>query len=645
MHAPSSAAPLHETLLRQLRRAGLTTEQPPAEPEAWAALLHGLSRSYCEAEQDRRLLERAQDIASRELASLNHALETSRSRLASLLSLSSDWLWEQDEQGRFTHVSIGRHAATTLDPAHLIGKACVGEASIAARPEALAEYSGRCADRLAFRCFTFTLAAPEGGHHHLRISGEPVYSNGRFLGYRGVGSDVTRSVEAEQQVEQLARFDALTGLPNRHLFALELDRALVRAHRGQGGFAVMLLDLDRFKNINDHLGHAAGDELLKHTAGRLRALLRDSDVLARLGGDEFVLLVDHCADAVALSSVATRALEAIAQPLSVDGLKLQVSCSIGIAQYPADGEDAAALLKNADAAMYLAKAQGKNTFEYYTAQLAQRAAEHFSLEGDLVRAAGQGELRLVYQPKFRLADGSMSGMEALLRWQHPQRGLLMPDMFIGLAEESGQIVPIGRWVLQAACRQIREWRRHGIEVPPCAINLSMRQFAAATLIDDVLGTLAEHGLGAEALELEITESVLMHDPDRGGRMLHRLREAGVRIAIDDFGTGYSSLAYLKRFPAHTLKIDRSFIRGLPQGREDTAITRGVIAMAHSLDMRVVAEGVESPEQLALLYHHGCDEAQGFLLGRPAPPGPLPPNVAVGAHVAAVFDELRREHDV
>jgi diguanylate cyclase (GGDEF)-like protein len=380
--------------------------------------------------------------------------------------------------------------------------------------------------------------------------------------------------------------------------------------------AVLFIDLDRFKYVNDTLGHDAGDELLKIMARRLAGLLRSVDIVARLGGDEFVIVVNDCLDPATLSKVASRVLTVLCEPLRLAERAVQVSASVGIALYPSDGTDSITLLKNADAAMYLAKSRGKNNFQFFTTQLAQRAARHFALEGELRQAAPRDELRLHYQPRYRVAGGAMSGMEALLRWNHPTRGLIPPGDFIDLAEESGLIVPIGRWVMEEACRQIRAWREQGLNPPRCAINLSVRQFCNEALVDELHAALSSSALESQALEVEITESVLMGDPERARQVLDRLHALGVSIAIDDFGTGYSSLAYLKRFPAQTLKIDRSFISGLPDDRDDAAITQAVVALAHSLGMQVVAEGVETPEQLAILRRLGCDEAQGFLLARP-----------------------------
>ncbi len=628
----ATAQTLHPLLQRQLQRLGL--DAAPADGN-WALLLERISRAYDEAEQDRYLMERSQDIASREMSELytalqaerdllesrvrerTEALQLSQSRLASLVSLSSDWIWEQDADLRFTYLSEGLKHATGVEPASLIGKQRLLDAVLDVPAEVLADYERRVVERLPFRDLCYCLESRSGRGVHISVSGEPIFdAQGVFKGYRGVGRDVTHQRLAEQQVLKLARYDALTGLPNRNMFIDELDRTLGRARRSGHGFALFFIDLDRFKNINDSLGHGAGDRLLQVMAARLRELLRDSDLVARLGGDEFVVLLEGSAEGPALAGVARKALAAIAEPVLIEGRSFQVTGSVGISLYPQDGTDAATLLKNADAAMYLAKDSGKNTFQFYTAQLATHSAQLFALESDLRAALQRDELQLHYQPKVRLADGAIIGMEALLRWNHPQRGLLAPGEFIALAEDSGLILPIGQWVLAAACRQIRAWRDAGLHVPRCAINLSARQFVTETLVDDVQRALTEFGLEADALEVEITESVLMDDPQRANRTLLGLHGLGVHIAIDDFGTGYSSLAYLKRFPAQTVKIDRSFVSGLPADRDDAAITQAVIAMAHSLGLEVVAEGVETQAQMDYLRGLGCDEAQGYLIGRP-----------------------------
>ena len=546
-------------------------------------------------------------------------LRLSEGRLQSLLSLSADWIWEQDADLRFTYVSESIESAAGIAPSALIGKRRLSDSTFEATPEAVATYEACIEARRAYRDFTFRRTRPDGSHRFIQTRGEPVFdAGGNFRGYRGVSRDVTQAMLAERKVHELARYDSLTGLPNRNMFLGELDRTIARADREGSQFAVCFIDLDRFKTINDTLGHDAGDELLKAMAARLRHAVRKSDLVARLGGDEFVVLLEGSASACQISAVAHKLLDAIGEPLTIQGCAFLVTGSIGIGLYPADGVDAATLLKHADAAMYLAKEKGKNNVQFYTAELADLAARQFELESALRMALVRDELLLHYQPKVNVASGAMIGLEALVRWKHPSRGLVPPGDFIPLAEERGLIVPLGRWVIQRACRQIRDWRSAGLVAPPVAVNLPARQFADQDLIADINGAMTMYGVTPADIEVELTESVLMADPERANDVLQDLHTMGVRISIDDFGTGYSSLSYLKRFPAETVKIDRSFISGLPGDDDDTAITQAVIAMAHSLGLSVVAEGVETIDQMAVLRTMGCDEAQGFLLGRPMP---------------------------
>jgi diguanylate cyclase (GGDEF)-like protein/PAS domain S-box-containing protein len=607
---------LHALLLRQLQRLHLDAGTAP-DAEAWARLIERVSRAYQDFDQERYLLERSQELASHELMALNEALRTSQARLTSLVSLSSDWIWEQDAELRFTYVSEQSSGADGVDLSLLLGRSLADAQCIQADSGDAARYREAAEARAAFRELTFSLNVRGGTDFHFRLSGEPVFGpDQQLLGYRGVGSDVTRAVSAERKLKHMARFDALTGLANRTQFTERLGLALARAARSRNSFALMFIDLDRFKAINDSLGHAAGDELLRTMAARLSAQVRGADLVARLGGDEFVILVEDVDDAASIRTLADRLLQAIAEPMTLQQRRFQISGSVGISVYPNDGDDAETLLKNADAAMYLAKSRGRNNVQCYTVQLASQAFNQFTLEADLRQAVQRGELTLMYQPKVRIDTGELSGLEALLRWRHPTRGLLAPGEFIELAEESGLIVPIGRWVMLAACRQIRTWRDAGLEVPRCAINLSPRQFAGDSLETDLRHALGTYGLPPQVLEVEITEGTLMTDTKRAERVMSRLHDLGIRISIDDFGTGYSSLAYLKRFPAQVLKIDRSFIGDLPGDLDDVAITEAVVAMAHKLGLAVVAEGVETEPQRAFLQQLGCDEAQGYLFGRP-----------------------------
>lgn len=621
---------LHALLKRQVKRVGV--DPVPNSPQArrWQELLERVSRAYEEYDQERYLMGRSQDLASQEMGALyatvrqrTDELRLSESRLTSLLSLSADWIWEQDADLCFTYIASGIEAATGIAPSSLVGLPLSAAAGFEASAEALATLTASVGAHQVFRDFTYGLIRPDGTRCYIRINGEPVFdAGGNFQGYRGVGRDATQTTIAEQRIHELARFDGLTGLPNRTMFLGELDRAIARGRLEGGSFAVCFIDLDRFKSINDTLGHAAGDQLLRTVATRLRAAARPSDMVARLGGDEFVVLLDGAGGRAEQVAIAHQLLAAIGEPVTIQASTFLVTGSIGIGLYPQDGDDAATLLKQADSAMYLAKEHGKNNVKFYTSELAAQAARQFEVEVALRQALLHDELLLHYQPKIDIESGHMLGVEALVRWAHPTRGLVPPGEFIPLAEERGLIIPIGRWVMQAACRQIRAWREAGLAVPRMAVNLSARQLVCDNLLSDLSDALAQNGVAAQAFEVELTESVLMADPERAKQTLQQLHAMGVRISIDDFGTGYSSLSYLKRFPAQTVKIDRSFISGLPSDADDVAITQAVIAMAHSLGLSVVAEGVETAEQFALLRKLGCDEAQGYLLGRPMPAADL-----------------------
>jgi diguanylate cyclase (GGDEF)-like protein/PAS domain S-box-containing protein len=573
-----------------------------------------LSAQYKTLQADRdKLVAQAQERTA--------ALQQSEARLANLLSLSADWIWEQDANLAFTYLSDGFQTVAGIAPALLIGRQRDESLAFDAAPVAVQAYEACLAKRVAFHDFTCVFTRPDGVKRHIRTSGEPVFDEAaEFQGYRGVGRDVTVTVQAEAKVRELARYDSLTGLPNRNLFLSELDRAIARSKRHSKQFALCFIDLDRFKTINDTLGHEAGDELLKTMAARLRSAVRENDLVARLGGDEFVVLLEGSAGVDMtvsdLNTVSQKLLAALGEPMDICANTFLVTGSIGIALYPGDGDDSVTLLRRADAAMYLAKDKGKNNVQFYTAELADLAAQQFELESALRLALVRDEFVLHFQPKIDISTGNMIGVEALVRWLHPHRGMVPPMGFIPLAEERGLIVPIGRWVMRAACRQIRDWRAADMQAPPVAVNLSARQFASDSLLSDITDAMTEFGVAASDLEVELTESVLMTDPERAKLVLSSLHALGIRISIDDFGTGYSSLSYLKRFPAQTVKIDRSFISGLPADKDDAAITEAVIAMAHSLGLNVVAEGVETQAQLATLRRLGCDEAQGYLLARP-----------------------------
>jgi diguanylate cyclase (GGDEF)-like protein len=428
-----------------------------------------------------------------------------------------------------------------------------------------------------------------------------------------------REIRERRQAEEVVKFaathDPLTGLPNRLLLADRVNRAVVQA-RSQGKSAALLfIDLDRFKNINDALGHEAGDRLLQNVADRLVRCVRRSDTVARHGGDEFVVLVEGFQAARDLTQVAEKILAEVAGPMVIYGREFQITASVGISVFPADGDDLRALLKNADTAMYRAKQQG-NAYQLYAEQMDSHSVERLELETALRQALERDELRLHYQPKVEARTGRVTGIECLLRWQHPKLGLVLPDQLVPLAEETGLIVPIGKWALRAACQQARAWVDQGLPLLRIAVNLSARQFMSPTLLDDVMTTIAETRMSARLIEFEVTESVMMREPEEAVKLLRSLKAIGVRVTIDDFGTGYSSLAYLKRLPIDCVKIDASFVRGIPVDASDVAITETVIAMSRSLGLRVVAEGVETRDQMRFLEQRGCDEMQGFYFSRP-----------------------------
>jgi len=422
----------------------------------------------------------------------------------------------------------------------------------------------------------------------------------------------------QEELERQANYDALTGLPNRHLFNDRLKQA-VFSQRNARSIAVVFIDLDHFKVINDSLGHNFGDEVLQCVGERLQEAVREGDTVARLGGDEFVLiLADQTREDVIFRTM-RRLISKVSDPIVIGDRELNITCSAGISLYPQDGPDVQTLLKNADAAMYRAKSHGRNTFQFFTAEMNELANERLSMEQSLRRAIERDELLLHYQPRVNLRTGTVDAVEALLRWRHPERGLILPDRFVPLAEETGLIVPIGEWVLRTACAQGRAWRRAGFH-PVISVNLSARQLWAGGLVRVVGEIIAKTGM-SERLELELTESMVMHDAENVIATMQGLKAIGVRLSVDDFGTGYSSLSYLRRLPLNALKIDGSFVRDIDAsgGPDDGLLAKAIISLGHSLHLKVIAEGVETEAHRRFLEAHQCDEVQGFLFSRPVPP--------------------------
>jgi diguanylate cyclase (GGDEF)-like protein len=469
---------------------------------------------------------------------------------------------------------------------------------------------------LAFHCSETGAFTPELIELLQRLAENVSFALGNF-------DRADEKARADQQIEHLATHDGLTNLPNRVMFNQLLHFAIETARRHDRRFAVLFIDLDRFKVINDSLGHEAGDALLIEIGRRLRLSLRPNDVVARLGGDEFVVILDDTGDRQDVEAVSRNLLSVLSQPLQLCGHECHTTASIGIAMYPSDGADVQTLTKNADMAMYVAKEDGKNAFRFFVGEIKSQSIERLMLETALRHALDRDQFALHYQPKVDMATGQITGVEALLRWTHPELGLLPPMQFIPLAEETGLIVPIGRWVLKEACAQNMAWQRRGLRPVSMAVNLSPRQFGDENLLQDIDDAMAASGMPSTLLQLEVTESMVMQNVPRAIKVLDAIQSRGIRLAIDDFGTGYSSMSLMKQFPIDTIKIDRSFVRDLPKDSEDQAIAQAIISMGKALGMTVVAEGVETAEQETFLRDHACHEMQGFLFSKPVPPENMP----------------------
>jgi diguanylate cyclase (GGDEF)-like protein/PAS domain S-box-containing protein len=563
-----------------------------------------------------RLLE-----TNRHLEAERRRLAESEARFRDFASAASDWFWETDAEHRFTYLS------RQDDPTHPIGQERLlgrrrDEVMAGCDPAALAAHLADLEARRPFRDFRYWIRDRNGRLRTIEVSGIPQFdAEGRFRGYRGAARDVTERIEAEERIRHLARHDMLTPLANRAAFTDHLRRALALARREGLMVALHVIDLDGFRRINDAFGHNAGDALLLEVARRIALEIREGDVAARLAADEFAVLQPGVRDPAEATALAERLVQRLRQVYDLDGRRLQVTASAGIALFPNDAQDAESLLRHAGVALARAKAEGRARYRFFEPEMEaaekRRRRIEVALREAVERADGAG-LSLCIQPRVDLLDGSMVGAEALLRWRHPELGEVSPAVFVPLAEQTGLVHALGSWVLREACRLLAGWHER---LPPSfrlAVNLSPLQFSRRDLVREVAEALAASAVPAERLELEITESALMQDTRRTAAQLTRLRELGVALALDDFGTGYSSLGYLKRFALDKIKIDRSFVMGLDEGHENAAIVRAIITLARSLELDVVAEGVESEAQRAFLLREGCREAQGYLFAAPLP---------------------------
>ena len=543
-------------------------------------------------------------------------LRASEERFRRLTVLSSDWYWEQDYLLRFTTLSPGLETKAGIAPARLIGKTLPEVVATPVRAVWDAHRQATAA-HLPFTSLECQASDDAGALRWLSLAGEPLFdAGGSFLGYYGTGRDITGRKQAEERIHFQAHHDALTGLPNRMLLLDRIEHAIAQADRDGHALWVVFVDLDRFKRINDSLGHKSGDLLLQGVAQRMLAHLRPSDTIARLGGDEFVLVLSDSPNGSLSLGLMQRLLDAVRAPFSAGGNAILISCSAGIAVYPGDADSADLLVERADVAMYRAKEAGRNSVHFYKAEMNARAMSRLRLESALRSALEADEFVLHYQPQMDLASGRIVGVEALLRWQQGRPGLTQPAEFIGVAEEIGLILPLGDWVLATACAQAVAWQKSGCPIMRMSVNLSARQFAQKGLVATIAAALQRSGLDPSLLEIEITESLMMTDVEQAVATLADLKRLGVHVSVDDFGTGYSSLYYLKRFPIDVLKIDRSFVRDIVNDADDASIVAAIISLAHSLGLSVVAEGVEQQDQLIYLAHCGCDTIQGYMVSPP-----------------------------
>jgi|GEM_PF-251600 len=549
-----------------------------------------------------------------------HVLRESEARFRSLTHLSSDSYWELDENHCFSKYE-GNVVGDANERAikDLFGNNPWNIKGITPGSMNRDMLKIQLEKHQPFRDFECSFTNDERIVYHFSLSAEPRFNEqGEFTGYRGISRDISDQKRVSEHITYLATHDHLTNLPNRVMFGKLLEQATRTAMRyPEQAFSVLFIDLDRFKSVNDTHGHHVGDRLLTEIAGRLRKPLRASDIVARLGGDEFVILLQNVAQRMQIEKIAQNILNEMTGSITLEGKECQVTASIGISIFGIDADDEETLMKHADAAMYIAKDEGKNNYQFYSPDVHILTREKVDLEFHLRHALERGEFSLHYQAQLHLSSGHITGVEALLRWNSSVLGHITPDRFIPIAEETGQILAIGDWVLQTACQQVSTWNKEGHAPLALAVNLSSRQFNDPDLLNRIKHALELSAMPAEMLELEITESSVVHSPERAYRLMSQIKELGVKLALDDFGTGYSSLRQLKHYPIDTLKIDRSFIEDIPHNKEDNAISTAIISMGNTLGLRVVAEGIEQLEQLEFLREHHCQELQGYYLHKPA----------------------------
>ncbi|MBS0329606.1 MAG: EAL domain-containing protein [Proteobacteria bacterium] len=559
-----------------------------------------------------------QDISERMAA--NEALHEAVRRYRSIFEHATEGIFQTTPEGRYLNANPAlAHIYGHASPDELVAHLHDIQRQLYVLPERRAEFVRLMQAHGVVRNFESQVYRRDGHIIWISENARAVRdADGSVQFFEGTVVDITERKQHEAVLEHQASHDSLTGLPNRSLLRDRIEQAIVKAQRDHHLVAVVFVDLDHFKLINDSLGHHVGDRLLLEVADRLMACVRGHDSVARQGGDEFVLVLTELHEDNEILAIVSRLLEIISQPWMDEGQEYGLSCSVGISCYPQDGSDPDALLRCADAAMYKAKESGRSTYHFYTPELNQAISERLELENSLRHALEREEFRVYYQPRIDVASGRIIGAEALIRWDCPGKGIIPPDSFISIAEETGLIIPIGQWILEEACRQNSAWQRAGLPLINVSVNLSPIQFRHTGLVQAVASALVQAGLDPAFLELELTESFVMHDAKRINVAMKSLKTLGVDIAVDDFGTGYSSLSYLKRFPVDRLKVDKSFVRDIDSDPDDAAIVRAIITLGHALGLKVVAEGVETLAHLEFLRQHGCDELQGYYFSRPIP---------------------------